>query len=230
MRHTQDVGEFICYNHSEVSSLVATICTDLDFADHIDDVVQNLYAKFLTRKTLQRFDPKFNGGSVKISTYLHTVIVNMVKAMRSEKENKIQFHRYKFQYTDPVKRRFYDDPYFDEVEMAIHTEGMDVNYEGNLYANYSIESVNGINFEFNLFEKYLKKVNRTFTLNRRRCQNIKQGSLSLLDVFRLMRRGYSHKSIASMYGISVTFVTCLKTEIKLLMIKYGFAYGCRPKE
>jgi hypothetical protein len=224
MRYTQDVAEFVRYNHSEVSRLVTSICASFDFTSHTDDVIQNLYLKFLTRRTLERFNPEFNGGT-KISTYLHSVIVNMVKAMCSEKENKIERHRYKFQYIDSQKQRYREDPCYDEIEMAINTEGMDIDYEGNLYANYSIESVDGIDLDLNLFEVYLKKMNRTFKLSRRRCKNVRSKGLSLLDVFMYMRKGYNHRAIARKYGVSVTFITSLKTEIKWLMIKYGFVYG-----
>ena len=224
MRYTQDVAEFVRYNHSEVSRLVASICARFDFTSYTDDVIQNLYAKFLSRRTLERFDPEYHGGT-KISTYLHKIIVNMVKAMCSEKENRIERHRYQFQYIDTQKRHYRDDPCYDEVEMAIHTEGMDVDYEGNLYANYVTEPVDGMIFDLDLFEKYLKKMNRTFKLNRRRCKNVKSKGLSLLDVFQYLRKGYNHRAIAHKYGVSVTFITSLKTEIKLLMIKYGLVYG-----
>ena len=77
MRYTQDVAEFVRYNHIEVSRLVANICARFDLTSHTDDIVQNLYTKFLSRKTLERFDPKYHGGT-KISTYLHKIILNMV--------------------------------------------------------------------------------------------------------------------------------------------------------
>jgi hypothetical protein len=227
MRYVQDVAEFVRCNHSEVSRLVRSICSSFDFDSHTDDVIQNLYLKFLTRKTLERFDPHHEQGT-KISTYLHTVIVNMVKAMCSEKENKIERNRYKFQY--PQNRQYRDDLYFDEVEMAIHTEGMDTDYEGNLYSNYSTESIDGLRLDLDLFEVYLKKMNRTFNLSRRGCKNIRvKGGLSLLDVFRYMRNGYNHRWIALRYGVSVTFITTIKREIKFLMIKFGLVYGSPSK-
>ncbi len=225
MRYTQDVAEFFRFNHSEVSRLVTSICASFDFTAHTEDVIQNLYTKFLTRKTLEKFNPEFNGGT-KISTYLHSIIVNMVKAMYSEKENKIERHRYNFQHGNPPYYWIDSTSSYDDVEMAIQTEGLDVDYEGNLYANYCIEQVDGVNFDLNLFEKYLKKMNRTFNLSRRRCKNIRSRSgLSLLDVFRHMRHGYNHRAIAIKYGVSDTFITSLTTEIKLLMVKFGFLYG-----
>jgi hypothetical protein len=229
MRYTQNVAEFVRYNHSEVSRLVRSICSSFDFDSHTEDVIQNLYLKFLTRKTLERFDPNHEQGT-KISTYLHSVIVNMVKAMCAEKENRIERHRHKFQYIDPQKRKYREDPCYDEIEMAIHTEGMNLDYEGTLYSNYSTESIDGLNLDLDLFEVYLKKMNRTFNLNRRGCKNIRiKGGLSLLDVFRYMRNGYNHRWIALKYGVSVTFITVIKTEIKLLMIKFGLVYGSPSK-
>jgi hypothetical protein len=154
----------------------------------------------------------------------------MVKAMCAEKENRIDRHRHKFQYIDPQKRKYREDPCYDEIEMAIHTEGMNLDYEGTLYSNYSTESIDGLNLDLDLFEVYLKKMNRTFKLNRRGCKNIRiKGGLSLLDVFRYMRNGYNHRWIALKYGVSVTFITVIKTEIKLLMIKFGLVYGSPSK-
>jgi hypothetical protein len=227
MRYTSDIAEFIRYNHSEVSCLVANICTYFDLTSHIEDVIQDLYAKFLSCNILERFDPEYRGGT-KISTYLHIIIVNMVKAICTDKENWIE--RRRFRCSSFQKVNLFHDPYHDEVENALQLENMNVDYEGNLYSNYTTEPIDGLKFDLDFFETYLKEKNRTYKLNRRRCQNVKSEGLSLLDVFQYLRKGYSHKAIAFKYGVSLAFITSLKAEIKLLMIKFGIIYGFSDRQ
>jgi hypothetical protein len=195
---------------------------------YVDDVVQNLYTKFLTRKTLQNFDPNFK-GCPQISTYLYPIVHNMVKNMHKENEFQVENHRYKITRSDYPWYNQQDGYDYEEIEFAVNQEGLEVKYENRLYSNYVNEQVDGLECDLNLFEKYLKKMNRTYKLNRRKCKEVESNGLSLLDVFKFMRQGYTNRDIALKYGTSVTFITALKNKIKILLIEYGIVYGSPKK-
>lgn len=223
MLYTPDVVEFIHHNHAEVKKLVSRICFDFSVPESIDDIIQEFYTRCLTRNLLSKYNPEYPGSS-KISTYLYRVLVNLVKASKATGESQIERSRFHFQYADCSKEMYGDEPVYDEIEMAINTNGLSVDYKADLYANYAMETVDGLDFDFNMFEKYLKKTNRKFTLSRRRCKNVKTGGITLLDVFQMMRNGASNRDIARQHGVSVMFITTLKLEIKDLMIKFGIVW------
>lgn len=220
MYYTQDVKEFFKLNHSEIQKAVNKICSDYGLSSHTDTVTSNLYYRFLTRKTLEKFDPKHESGT-KIGTYIYRVIKNIAGAQKAEKEQNIERHRYittDFNFSNPYSNQ-------DEFDHAISSQGLDIDYQNTLYSNYASEAPDGLTFDLNMFESYLKKINRTFTLGRRK--NLTKGhkGVSLLKIFCLMRQGYSNKFIAYKLGTSVTFITSMKKEISLYMIKFGILWG-----
>jgi hypothetical protein len=106
---------------------------------------------------------------------------------------------------------------------------MAIDYQNTLYANYSIEPVDGLEMELNFFEDFLEKskYNRHYSLNRRKCPSVPSNGLTLLEIFKLLRNGYSSKHISKKYGISNNFISLLKGDIKFAMLKYGLSYGCK---
>jgi hypothetical protein len=227
MHYTQDVAEFYRHNHTELKGLVYKICSDFGLSSQAEDVVSKVYEKFLIRKTLQRFNPN-RDNAPKISTYIYRVVVNMVKALLDDDDFCIQRNRCNLDFFDWNNNPSYGNPYPDEVETAVNVYGMDPNYKARLYSNYVTQTPDDIEFDLNMFEEYLKKTNHVYTLERRKYEKKDNTSLSLLQVFSYMRKGYNSKYIAYKYGVSVTFITTLKTEIKLLMIKFGFVWGEIP--
>ena len=97
MVYARSVAKFARENHGELYLLVGKICSQSPTNSSIDDIVQETYLKFLTQKTLKKFDKRQN---VKISTYLYRVIQNLVRGFYKSSEGKIISHRVNMEFVD----------------------------------------------------------------------------------------------------------------------------------
>jgi hypothetical protein len=103
-----------------------------------------------------------------------------------------------------------------EEDFSFEKNSMDINYENIIQSNQITEDIECLNLDLDFFEDYLQKEDKFFLLRKR-----KKRRFSLLMVFKLMRQNYRKQEIADKFGVSKTFITSLKVEIKKRLIKFG---------
>ena len=208
MLYLLDVVDFISSNHSDVKKITQSLC--VKYGVHCgEDILQEFYTDLISENLLTKYDPN-HPSATKFSTYIFSKIKNIVRGYKRTNEGRIELHKYTPVYLDN-KDVYTDDENFIQDRIAR-------DYESTIYNNKISDS---LSFDFNLFEKYLKERNKFYTLKKRRNKSIDTNGLSLYTVFKLIREGYSNKEIAKSYGVSVMFITVLKSEIKSHIIKFG---------
>jgi len=217
MHYTQDVSEFITINHTSLQKMTQMLCKQFG-VNCPEDILQEVYRTIHKRKILNKFDPN-HPSRTKISTYLFYHIDKIVRAYRKSNECVIERRS--------IQRDVYSlDQYSGESLAAKPLEDiLSAEYRNIIRQNATTDRIDSINIDLDLFEKYLHKKNKSYDLNRRKnlsVQNI-QG-LSLLKVFRLMRKGWFCREIADKYGVSNMFITTIKSEIKNYLIKFGITW------
>ena len=214
MVYARSVAKFARENHGELYLLVGKICSQSPTNSSIDDIVQEAYLKFLTKKTLKKFDKKQN---VKISTYLYRVIQNMVRGFYKSSEGKIINHRVNMEFVDILHGNEENPPYNElETPMPIN-----VDYETVLCRNMISDEIDGANLDFDFFEEYLSNIPRK---THRRSEKMPATKV-LLKVFQHMREGLNGKEIAQKYGVSDMLLSNIRAELKVHMKNFGIIYG-----
>jgi RNA polymerase sigma factor (sigma-70 family) len=250
MLYSKNVETFVSSNQEEIRKLAHSICIRHNVSA-VDDIVQEFYLQLIHRKLLKKYDPN-HPSATKISTFLYTPIENIVRAYKNSENNFENHYRFEScrtpEYQKVARRRTprhrvgldcFDYPkYYEDGEGSAEEEQpherrrslyngniIDVDFENNICQNQITDSIDGINLDLNLFERYLKEKNKTYKLNRRKNKKIRTRGLSLLSVFRLMRSGYTNREIAKKYGVSDMWVTTLKHEIKGMLKKFGIVWN-----
>jgi hypothetical protein len=219
MYPTNSTREFIKKNDKELRSMVSYIKSFNSFDGSIDDIVQDFYYKSLSDNIIESYNPNFcrgNSKNPKISTYLFTIIKNMINTERKKSENKIRKNN-----VNNVKS---NDPSYDEndLEISLRMNKVALDYEGIFYQNDDSD----LKIELKDFEeKFLKsKFNKVYKLNRRKNKGIKTKGISLLDIYHHLKEGMSSRDISKKYGVSDMFICLLKKELAKNLIRNGFKY------
>jgi len=220
MQHTKTVEEFARHNDGEFRRLVASICAKQCIPVHqVDDIVQDMYFRFLTSSVYEKFDPNYHNQSPKISTYLYPILVNAIKSQWKKPHMKIEARRYIV--PEDAHENYSHE---DNVEIALRSCKVSATYQGILEHNASSDSVDGLAAELEEFEKkWLSKRsrNRHYKLGRRRDKSVGKSGCSLLDVYRLIDAGLTNKQVAEIYGVSSVFVSSMKRMIVQALREYG---------
>ena len=199
--------------------MVAHICGNLNYYGSINDVIQELYTKFLTSDIIGKYNENYasgDGKSTKISTYLYRVIRNHILSKIKNQDDRI------------VKHCRQENTEWD-IDTLYRECKMSTGYRNMIESNQCDENGNlGLELK-DFYEKFLKsRNNKTYSFSRRKDKKIKNNGCSLLDVFKYLYEGYTHTEIAEMYGVSNMTVTNLKHKLAKNMIRYGF--GPKPKK
>lgn len=213
MVYTKNVADFVYANHDELCHLATTIFRQSPAFCSVDDVVQELYIKFLTEKTLGKFDPCRN---TKVSTYLYRVLRNLVNRIYNSNEGIIHSHQFDMEFTDVLHHNE-----FTSSNRSEDLPSMNVEYEGIVLRNQMSDEIDGLNFDLDFFDTYLERIPR---IMKRKKKGMNTSHL-LVKVFRLMREGMTNKDIALKYNVSNMFITNLKSEIKGHMKRFGIRCG-----
>jgi hypothetical protein len=223
MRYFSTVSEFISCNDTEIQKIIFRICNK-HFITCYKDISQEFYKQLIAGEILKKYDPN-HPTHAKISTYLYRIIENIVLVYKKSGEFQIEKYRLGMDHYD----------FFHQYENGESLPSLDtlynikVDYENILYQNEFSDTIDGIGFDLDLFEDHLKKKNKHYDLKRRKNKNIGQEGLDLLDVFQLMREGYTNREIAHKFGVSDMWITTIKSEIKDLMIKFGIIWNYRSQ-
>jgi len=240
---TTDLNVFIAENDLEFRDMVANLCEYLRYPGSPDDVVQDLYVRFLTvYDVIALFD---QSRGVLISSYLFKVVQNYIISCFKGHEG--SFHRYRLSpFNLSEKKHSFESSvdYFkgnDDYEINAHCNNAD-NRETPLHDDFQ-------DFELNLsyptpdtMYALKRRSPRTSSENKiRALDNLKNEAMSeseseeiqsimdsveengctLLDIFHLLYKGYTNVQIAEIYGVSTTTVTRMKTGLASAILQYG---------
>ena len=216
---TTSVRDFARLNGNELRYMVASLCVRHKI-QNVDDMIQEVYAWFIEKNILERFDPHYmkNGKSVKLSTFLYSVIENVIRGKKINNEGQISQNRF----IPPSRKYKNGNQYVDDVELALRYNDMATEYEGIVEQNDVSDSLEGLGYEMLDFEKnFLVAENKTYTLSRRKDKTIETSGTNLVEIFQLFKHGYSSREVSRMYGVSDMFISNLKREIADALRAYG---------
>lgn len=235
MVYLRNASDFLSCNDTEIKKMVNRICTVYRIPEYYPDILQEFYVQFIGRKILQKFDPRHPSGT-KISTYLYRAIENMIRVFKKSSEFQVEKHEVSLEYpfhnywkNESYSHNYYFEENGDNPACYIPPVRTKINIENLNYRNHFSDSIDGMNFDLNLFEAFLLKKNRYYTLKKRKNKAINNKGLNLRKVFQLMQIGYTNREIAKKYGVSDMFITTVKREIKDMMIKFGIVWNYRTE-
>jgi len=247
---TSSFSVFLKKNNTEFRSLCVAICEQYNYPGCPDDIIQDLYLKFMTSEIIEKFDPFHKNFGTKMSTYLFPIVKNFIVSKIKSAECRLARKSVK-KYTPTSS----DD--FDEVEAALYRNSLDPDFVDILSFNESTDSAIGLGSDLKAFKRSLirNRKNSRFMKKQSRKNNflselktelseLKQKEIntddqefreiykrmskvqvnvgcSLIDIFSLLYRGYSGKQIAKVYGVSDMSVTNVKHKLAKALYNYG---------
>lgn len=220
MHNTKNIREFIRYNDKELRYIAASICKKYNVSC-IDDIVQEVYLKILTADILERYNPNYNlsrplCSQPKFSTFLFSIIRNIVRSFVKSGEYFIESRRYSL-------AEFDSQDEMNDVELALRYENFAFEYKELINKDNIPGSVDCLSFELEDFEKnYFPKVNKKFTLEKRKNKDVYTDGCSLLKVYTYLKEGLLNQEIAEIHGTTNMFVSFMKKDISIAMKNYGF--------
>jgi hypothetical protein len=197
--------------------MVSKICGSLKYSCDMDDLVQDIYTKFITAGTLQGYNRHYCTGksysSSKLSTFLFPILRNFILS-RAESINQKMIRGTVQNYDNEGEDVALDDTIQDNIALE---------YKNILAVNESSDTIDGLGFDFRDFERKLRRSAKNKKILKRK-KNAKFPQGTLLKIFRYLYDGYSCKEIADIYGVSNMKITHLKREIGQAMLDLGFNF------
>ena len=220
MVNTRSIGDFVSQNDHELRFIVSSLCTRYHISstpDTVNDIVQDLYLKILTGGLLEKYNPVHNGNETKLSTFMYAVARNVVRSIHKGTEAKFNSLRFR------PPRDFYGTPdTTDDVEIALRFHRVAQHHQEIMDRNSVSDDPDGLGAELRKFEeKYLGRINKTYKLARRKHKSVDPGKCSMLQVFRMMRKGMSNHEIAEHYGVTDMCISHIKKDIAAALKEHG---------
>jgi len=247
---TNSLSIFLKKNNTEFRSLCVALCEQYSYPGSPDDIIQDLYLKFITSDIIEKFDPYHKDYGTKMTTYLFPIVKNFIISKIKSSECRLLRKSVK-KYTPS----FSED--FDEIEAALYRNILAPDYVDILTFNQSTDSVLGLGSDLKAFKralirnrknkKFMKKQSRKNDfLNELKTElsDLKQKEINsddpefreiheritkvqasagcyLTDIFSLLYRGYTGKQIAQVYGVSDMSVTNVKHKLAKALYNFG---------
>lgn len=213
MYPTNNISIFIQKNASEFRYLVIRICEDLNYSGEKEDLIQDLYLKFLTSEVIQSYNENFDNHKTKMSTWLYPVIKNFI--LSKIKSSEFKFPRfYVSDYEGPSKD-------IDDIDLIINKNPIALTYKHILMSNESSDDPDGPAYELQDWENKFRNSNK----NKKYFLRNKDKNFSgctLLDIFHYLYNGFSSKEIAEIYEVSDMSVSLMKQKLADILLKQGF--------
>ena len=210
MKYYRDSGVFVQENLDEIRKMIYKICIQNNVTD-VEDFLQDFYLRFITKDALKKYNP----NESRVSTYLYNFIVYMIITRKRRNEYKV-VKRQVINGNFPINS---SDNQNDSFQFVLKT---DVKYETMQTSNNVSDQIDGINFDFDMFEHYLKKHNRYYRL----AHPIDDlDRMDLLTIFKMMRQGHTNRSIARYFGISDMWICLIQNDLKNSMERFGFVWN-----
>ncbi len=210
-----NVREFILRNNGELRKMTQAICFKYGL-DRLstEDMVQDIYLRFLERDVVGGFDPSRGAA---LTTYLYTIINNQVK----DHVRSMAFRISKMRLAPASENADSLEP--GDFDDAVRMAGIGLEYRKILDGNMSTDGVDDLSAELREFEQRLTRpaLNKKFRLLRRHNKNALRGNCTLLDIYCLLKRDLSSQVIAALYGISTKTVTVLKASVAKALLEFG---------
>lgn len=244
---TNHISEFIEKNDTELRNMVINVCEGINYPEDPQDVVQDIYLKFLTSKIIQSYDRNFRDKETKMSTYIFPIIRNFILSKFKSREYRFFKHKLpNFAPTDDV----------DDLDLVIFRNPIALEFMNTLLYNGSTDNMGGLGADFKDFEhqflhsshnkkyslkkrkhekralNYLEKLDKNsleFEEIKDRILNAGFSGCTLLDIFQLLYKGYTNKQIAKIYGVSDMYVTSMKHKLAKVMLRYGLGTKTKSK-
>jgi DNA-binding CsgD family transcriptional regulator len=190
--------------------MTRSICYGLNYYE-VDDVIHDLYTRFLTEEVIEKYNPEYKKGknkiSAKISTYIYQVIFNHVRYLTKSKRERV--FRNKISFDDLINNS-------DELDMAELAPSTD--YETFIDSNNT--DVDSLYYQIQEFrEKFLhspKNRQRAFL----RSKDHPRQSYTLLEVFDMIYEGYTTEEIAQKYQVSQMTIFYIKQKLEVALRKF----------
>jgi RNA polymerase sigma factor (sigma-70 family) len=215
---TNSIAVFLRHNDSELRYMVSKICSSLKYYCNMDDLIQDIYVKFLTAKTLQSYNRNFCTGksysSSKLSTFLYPILRNYILSMAESVEQRM-FRSQVSNYDIEGEEVALDESIQDSIAPE---------YKTILANNEASDTIHGTGYNLRDFEEKFKRSimkKRSF----KKKKDVKFPESTLLKVFQYLYKGYSCKEIAEIYGVSNMRITNLKREIRQIMLNMGYDFS-----
>jgi len=233
---TNSLATFIAENDNELRNITRNICKKFNYPGDADDVVQDIYLKFLTNPIVEKYKEvrkvpksgtpkkakKYIRVHVKMSTYIYPMIRNHILSKMKSGESRII--QYQLPDCEPLAENLC------ETNSIISHNPIDVNYQTLLMANESSAHLDGTAACMQDFEQSLLQThrNKKFSLSKRKNKAIKTSGCTLLDILKLLYEGYNNNEIAKQYGVTDMSISNMKQKLTKEMVKFGF--GTREKQ
>lgn len=227
MVSTNSISVFLRYNDSELRYMIIHVCEALDYPDTVEDLVQEIYEKFLTTDILQSYNRHFCRGrslSSQMSTYLYPIIRNHI--LSKLKSQEYRYMRNRILDLNPLS----EEP--SDIDRAVSHHDVALEYKDLLHFNEESDQIDGTAFELRDFADRFKnsEENKKFELKKRKNKNHVIPECTLLEIFKYLYKGYSNKQIARIYGVTDMSITHLKHKLAEAMLEYGFGPRSRLQE
>ena len=221
MQPTNNMMEFISKNDQELRYMVSSLCGRHQVDDFFSkDIVQEFYQRCLTSKIIESYNPNYKKGKSshpQLSTYLYSIVANLVRSFKNSSENRVLNNRYNPPAHDS------DDTDVDDIELTLRFNRVAVDYE-NVLLNNDSENPDSLKSALWDFERKFanSRFNRRYMLRKRKNKNVTSNTgLSVLDIYNHLKRGMSSHEIAELYGVSDMFICHLKKYLAKNIKRHG---------
>ena len=210
MRPSASPLSFYKENDQEIRCMVGSLCTSMNYQGSIEDLVQDVYVRMITKNVLAQYDPTIS----KISTYIFTIIKNLVLGQIIKEGRHRSIH---------IPSDSIPDDMIDNVDAVIQSEHVDPDYVSMIQRNQDSDETQGLLAELHDFEEnYLSgDRDKKFNLKRRKNRKVRTRGCRLSDLLNKIYKGYSNHEIAVKYGVTDMSVTHIKHQLAKTMLRYG---------
>lgn len=227
MVNTSSVRTFIRENDQQLRYLVSHLCSHYQIdptTDSVNDIVQEVYLKILTKGLLEKYKPNYHGHKTQLSTYIYAVIRNIIRSWKKSPECRMaSFRSYPSEF-------YQDSDTCDDFEIILRCHRVSSHFHDISHRNAVSDDPDGLGAELRKFEQtWLPKHDKKYKLKRRRNKSVKTSGCSLAEVYRMMSIGMTSHEIAQHYGVSDMFVSYMKRDIAQILSEYGIESEFAPK-
>ena len=217
MYPTNDITVFFKENNDELRYLVASISNSLSYSGDIDDLVQELYLKFLSFHVIENYDPYFYGNEneIPMGNYLYPIIRNHIFYKLKSSENKMA-RSYLSDYEEKED--------INDIDLIIRKNPIAYEVKNIIMNNNISDGIDNLGFEIKDFEKVFKESdeNKKYFTKRKNKFSPPASGCTLLTLFQYLYNGFSSKEIAEIFGVSCMAITYMKQKLANILKKYGF--------
>lgn len=160
MYPTSSFSAFLEKNDGDFRTLVKSLCESLSFPGESEDIIQDLYYKFLTTEIIDSYRPQFRGKDTKMTTYLYPIIKNYI--ISKIKSNEFRYYRQSLRNYEPSND-------VSEIDFALCHNPINTDYIDVIIHNESTDGQEGLGSDFRTLSRLLRlnKKNKRYLKKRK---------------------------------------------------------------